>query len=366
MALDLLDAVYGCYIGAAIGDALGAPVEGCTYWQIRDEHGRLEEMVASSKGNTNGLPGGVTGDTALRQYVALAIIRRDGRIGPDDLAALWIERGNSELFGGNERIAHEKLAWGVNPWDSGRGGSLSGTATMAIAPVGMVNAANPRQAYQDGYTLASVIQDGDERDAAATLAAGISKAIIPGATLTDVVAAMTQHGSGLLERALELTFDLATSSGSVEDFTRSYYVQMADWRMAQPPYTFQPVPDGYPTRAKYNSHSSFERIPVALALLHLCGGDVNDCIIEGANFGRSANAIASIIGCIAGALQGATQIRGDWIDTCESANRDLCVGIEDDQTASFYSTAWRLVSALKGERSATEARLKVLDKLLGR
>ena len=73
MALDLLDAVYGCLIGGAIGDALGAPVDGLNYWQIQEEYGLLEDFVASSRDNTNGLPGGVSGDTALRQYVALAI-----------------------------------------------------------------------------------------------------------------------------------------------------------------------------------------------------------------------------------------------------------------------------------------------------
>jgi len=366
MALDFLDAVYGCLIGGAIGDALGAPVAGCNYWQIREEYGRLEDLVSSSKDNTNRLPGGVTGDTALRQYVALAIVRKEGRIVPNDLAALWIDRGNSELFGSNERVVHEKLSWGVNPWDSGRGGNPSGTATMAIAPVGIVNAANPAQAYQDGSSLASVIQDGDERDAAATLAAGIAMAVIPGATLSDVVTAMNQYSSDLVQRAIELTLDLAMTNGSIEEFTQAYYAQMADWRTPQPPHQIQPVPDGYPARAKYNSTSSLERIPVALALLHLCGGDINDCIIEGANFGRNCNAIASIVGCIAGALQGATAIRGDWIDTCESANRDLCAMLEDDPTASFYSMAWRLVGALKAERRAMESRLKVLDKLLGK
>ncbi len=177
---------------------------------------------------------------------------------------------------------------------------------------------------------------------------------------------MNQYGSGLMQRAIELTLDLALTSGSMEEFTQSYYEQMVDWRMVQPPHRIQPVPDGYPARAKFNSSSSLERLPVALALLHLCAGDVNNCIVEGANFGRNCSGIASLVGCIAGALQGATLIRGDWIDTCEKANRDLCTTLEGDDTASFYSMSWRLVSALKAERNTTESRLKVLDKLLGR
>jgi ADP-ribosylglycohydrolase len=366
MAKDLLDAVYGCLIGAAIGDALGAPVAGLNYWEIREEYGRLEDLVASSRANTNQLPGGVTGATVLRQYVGLAIVRKEGRITPDDLAALWIERGNSELFGASERVVHEKLMWGTDPWDCGRGGNLPGAATMAMVPVGIINAANPAQAYQDGYALASLMQDGHERDAAAILAAGVATAIVPGHKLADVMAAMDQHGSDLVRRAISLTLDLALTSGSTGEFIQSYYAQLTDWRMAQPPHQVGSVPEGYPPRARYLSSSSLERLPAALALLHLCGGDVNDCLIEGANFGRDAAAIASIAGCIAGALAGSTLIRGDWIDTCETANRGLWTSLEQDSAASFYSMAWRLARVLKAERNATEARLKVLDRLLGR
>ena len=205
-----------------------------------------------------------------------------------------------------------------------------------------------------------------ERDAAAALAAAVSRAMMPGATLADVATATDEHATDLMRRAIDLTLNLAMTSGSIEGFTRLYYEQLADWQTAQPLHLWEPVPEGYPARSRYNAGSGLERLPVALALLHLCDDDVNQGIIEGANFGRSCNAIASIVGSIAGALHGATRIRRNWIDTCEAANHDLCTGLEGDQTASFYSMAWRLVNSLKGERRATESRLKALDKLLGR
>lgn len=54
-----------------------------------------------------------------------------------------------------------------------------------------------------------------------------------------------------------------------------------------------------------------------MALLYLCQGDVNQCLIEGASFGRDADALAGYAGSIAGTLQGASAIRQDWIDTVE-------------------------------------------------
>jgi ADP-ribosylglycohydrolase len=364
MAKDLFDVVYGCMIGGAIGDALGAPVEGWNYWEIREEYGRLEKLTASPRENSNQQPGGVTGDTVLRQYIALAIVRKEGRILPDDLAELWLEKGSYGLLWSNERTIYEKLAWGMDPWDTGRGANLCGTATMAIAPVGLVNAANPAQAYQDGYVIASVNQDGEERSAAAALAAGIAAALYPEATRDDVLSTMQQHSSQLMQRSLELTMDLSSQCTSVDEFTERFYAHLADWRMACPRHRIKEVPEGYPKRAKYHSGSSLELIPVALALLHLCQGDVNEAIIAGANFGRDCDTIAGIIGCIAGALEGATAIRGEWVDACEAANRDLFEFLEDDPSANFYSMAWRLVKVLQAERRVTRARLKVLDRVL--
>jgi ADP-ribosylglycohydrolase len=41
----LLDQVYGCLIGGAIGDALGAPVENWHYADIRRKHGKVTEFL---------------------------------------------------------------------------------------------------------------------------------------------------------------------------------------------------------------------------------------------------------------------------------------------------------------------------------
>jgi ADP-ribosylglycohydrolase len=365
VAKDLFDAVYGCLIGGAIGDALGAPVEGLNHWEIRERNGRLEELIASPGDNTNGQPGGVTGDTILRQYVALAIARKGGRITPHDLAALWVEKGNFRLLGGNERAIYEKLSWGANPCDAGRGGSPSGAAAVAIPPIGIINAGDPAQAYQDGYVISSVAQDGEERAAAATLAAGVAAALGPGATLDGVVEAMDRHSSDLMRRAIELALDLARSAGSVAAFTEQFYAHLTDWRMPWPEDKMRPVAGHRPLRSKFYSRSSLELIPVSLALLRLCPGDVNEALVEGANFGRACHSIAGIIGCIAGALSGAAAIRGAWVNTVEEANKDLFAFLEGDPTANFYAMAWWLVKALKAERQAAGARLRALEGLLG-
>jgi ADP-ribosylglycohydrolase len=363
--VDLFDRIYGCLIGGAIGDALGAPVEGWNYWEIQAQYGKLETLIPSPRPNSNQLAGGVTDDTALRQYVALAIIEKQGRITPDDLAALWVKKGNSRLFWSNERTIYEKLSWGMNPWEAGKGANPCATASMAIAPVGVINAGDPWQAYQDGYLIASVNQDGEERDAAATMAAGVAAAFSPGAELDEVLAVMQRCTSFLMRRALDLTMEIVEASGSIAAFTEAYYRQMIDWRMPRPEYKIKPVADGYPRRAMYYSGSSYEIIPVALAILRLCEGDVNSSLIEAANFGRDCDTIATIVGCLGGALSGASAIRQDWLETCEKANRDLFEELEGDPQVNFYATAQRLRSALLHEKKRAEERVRQLDDILG-
>ena len=65
MAKDILDAVYGCLIGGAIGDAMGAPVEGWYYQQIREKYGRVTELMPYKKGYCGGLAGAITDDSTL-------------------------------------------------------------------------------------------------------------------------------------------------------------------------------------------------------------------------------------------------------------------------------------------------------------
>lgn len=376
MARDILDAVYGCLIGGAIGDALGAPVEGLYYTEIRERYGKITELMPSTIGNTGttyggsaedsfreaydgpvGKPGATTDDTAYRHYLCYAIVRKGGRITPDDWAQVWLEKLNPRRFWVNEKAILWKLKAGMNPWDAGRGSIPAGCATMGIAPIGIINAANPAQAFQDAFNIAFLNQEDYNRDAAATMAAGVAAALTPGATVESVLGAMASHSTYIVSRAIEMAMDLACASGSVEEFTEKYYARLLDWTWPCPP------------QEKWNkdhnfSGSSAEVVSVSAALLHLCQGDVNRCLVEGASFGRDCDTIAGLVGSLAGALQGASAIRSDWIETCERANEDLFVELEGDGRANFHSMARRLVEALRAEQRAAQERAELLQRML--
>jgi ADP-ribosylglycohydrolase len=301
----------------------------------------------------------------MRHYLCLAIVRKGGRVTPDDYAAVLVEKLNPNRVWTNERMLLQKLKAGCSPWESGRGMIPAGCATMAIAPVGIINAGDPDQAYQDGFNIAFVDQEGHNRDGAATMAAGVAAAFIPGATIESVLQTMLERSSYLMRRAIILTMDLAYASGeahpdvasAVDDFALKYYAKMLDWSW--------PTPPGRPwNKDHFFSGNTIELVPITMAMLYLCHGDVNQSMVEAASFGRDCDTTASMAGSIAGALHGASAIRADWIKTVERANVDFFLEVEGNPEANFRSISERLVAALRAEKQAALDRAELLGQLL--
>jgi ADP-ribosylglycohydrolase len=96
-----------------------------------------------------------------------------------------------------------------------------------------------------------------------------------------------------------------------------------------------------------------ETVPVTLALFRLAEGDPNRAIVMGANFGRDADTIATMVGGLAGALRGAEAVRSDWVQKAESG-----------AGASYRSTVDRLVELLEERRDQARQYAAALDQLL--
>jgi ADP-ribosylglycohydrolase len=360
MREDVEDAVYGCLIGGAIGDALGAPVEGWTHERIRQEYGTLEEFKQYYMPYSNTEPGSITSDTTLRHYLCLALVEKGGRVTPEAFAAVLQEHLNPNRVWINEEIVLKKLSAGIDPWMTGRGTVPDNKVTAAITPVGVVNVGDPEQAYQDGFNVASMFQDGHDRHATATVAAGVAEAMTPGSSIESVIATMVEQSSDLVERALDLALGFAEEADSPDELVEVLYDRFLDWRWPAVQWN----------REKYHageifSANTLEVVPVAVAMLAVCDGDVNRSLVEGVNYGRDSDAVATIAGSLAGALHGAGAIRDEWIAKCEESNRDFFEELEDDPDADFRSMAERLVGVLERERERAAARDEQLARLLG-
>ena len=351
--------IYGCLVGGAIGDALGAAVEGKSAEQIRSQYGKIREFEAYDMPYSSGDAGTVTDDTTMQHYLCLSIVENEGRVTPDEYAEVLTEEMNTNRVWITEEIMLNKLLAGINPWDCGRGAIPVAVATMLIAPVGIVNACDPRQAFQDGYNIASMNQEGVNRDGAATVAAGVAEAFSPDATADRVVETMLEYSSETVFRALDLALGIAEESNSIDEFVDRFYDERLDWEWPAVEWN----------RAQYRegelfSGSSLEIVPAVAGILRLCGDDPNRAIVEGASFGRDCDTISKIVGNIVGSLYGANTLRQGWIEDVEAANRDLFDEVGGNIHYDFKTMAERLENAIQSECDRHRSRADELQLLL--
>ena len=357
MTPSLFDRINGCLIGGAIGDAMGAPAEDWHFLDVRQHFGRVDRFLPQPARKRDGQPGQITDDTTLRQYMCLAIIRKGGRITPDDYAAVWLSDLNPDRLFVTERIVLEKLRLGMNPWETGRGQPAADAAIMAVAPIGLINAGDPAQAYQDAVNISSVHQDGLERDAAGVVAAGVAAALMPDSTTASVLTAMAAHGSFDTRRLLKIARDLADECGGVDRYTETFYARHLDRSFPRPS-------DVVWDQDRTVSPTSREVLPIVAGLFQLCDGDPAESIVAGASFGRDADTIATVLGGLSGALRGAGAIPSDWIANSEAANRSFFAEMGDRSPPDFRATAEAMHRVLKAQPARHTARAAALDAML--
>jgi ADP-ribosyl-[dinitrogen reductase] hydrolase len=135
---DIVSRAEASFLGLAIGDALGAPVEFMTAGEITAKYGCLNEMVGG--GWLRLKPGAVTDDTEMALEMARAFKEADGWTleGIAQRFASWL-KGNPADVGSTCRkgirnfILHGMLEVPFNEWDAGNG------AVMRVLPVALIS-----------------------------------------------------------------------------------------------------------------------------------------------------------------------------------------------------------------------------------
>ena len=146
--LSRIDRIRGCLLGLAVGDALGAPLEGLSAQQIKTHYDRVEDYVDGvqawkRKPYRWRLPGLYSDDT--QQALALCdVLLELGRIDQERLAEIYLGLANPKGafvgahrgIGRSFRLVLSDLEKGIHPSQTGQGTAGIGAA-MRIAPIAL-------------------------------------------------------------------------------------------------------------------------------------------------------------------------------------------------------------------------------------
>ncbi|MEU2444149.1 ADP-ribosylglycohydrolase family protein [Streptomyces althioticus] len=333
--------ITGALVGAAVGDALGGPVEGYSPEQITERHGgRVRGIVGPWHGDDwrTARPiapyhkgdGHVTDDTLMTHALVRVYARvRDhldayavaGHLVPDLMThPRWIPELEAETIPLHRIFLAEKwlvarLHYGhVDPREAGVGNIVNCGAAMYMAPVGLVNAAHPGAAYAEALDVAGAHQSSYGREAAGVFAAAVAAACAPDATPDSVVAACLSLAKDGTREAVEKVCEEASRHTDAESALRPLREAVAPYDTVGPDYRSPSLGARRPSRLH-----AIEELPVALGMVVAARGDFRHAVLGAVNYGRDCDSIATMAGAVTGAL--GSPVPEEWAKTVAEASR---------------------------------------------
>lgn len=327
------DKILGCLLAAAIGDAMGCPLETRTPELIRRDFGDGDFVYDYKETREDAVSAGmprayVTDDFSLAYVSAQHFLKNGGRIDRESaVAALldWRYGEDTKIFfekygGPTTRKSLDKLEG--KPCDTSRDYMfcMNKTATnggaMKAWIVGLFHPGDVEKAIDDAITMCLPTHNNAIAiSAAAAVAAGVAAAFCEGATVDSVIEAGL-HGAHVgYEKALPVT--RPTSGASVE---RRMELAVCIGRARQNDFAgcITEMTDLVGTGLNAN-----ESTAAAFGYLAAGGGDIMKTVYLAINSGNDCDTTAIMAAAMAGALSGAGQIKDfDYhFRTLSEANR---------------------------------------------
>jgi ADP-ribosyl-[dinitrogen reductase] hydrolase len=287
----LLSRFEGCLVGLAVGDALGAPVEGKSRAGIETVHGRLKDMVG---GGWHGLPPGhYTDDTAMMLCIARSIIDK-GCFDPEDAARRflgWFDAGPIGI-GRTTWIALSAMKDGASWKEAGEiahqrlGGLSAGNGSiMRCAPIGLLDYRQPERLVEDSVN-SSIITHWDPQARWAAVAVNLA------------IAEMLKGRKGNLLPVLLRGIEQAEVRDTVAGVLRLKRVD--------------PEPSAY----------ALDTLQAALWCL-LNTSSFEEALVTAVNLGGDTDTVGAVCGAMAGACYGVASIPQRWRDPLQDRDEIL-------------------------------------------
>jgi len=287
------DRVYGCLIGQAVGDALGAPTEGKSVGEIRDEYGWIEDFVSDDPAGTD--------DTEYAMLTAQIVLKYGSELSPADMMKEWNEAlvgqkggfyggGFSEMNG----IGNLKKGLAVPHTGSDNHERWSDGAAMRIAPIGLYCLGDPAEAARLAAVEAQISHARDGIYSAQAIAASVACAAA-GDDWESVIRAGLDHipqdswTYRKINSAVEIGLRHTSMQEAVVDLHDSVSIFYYPWADVGP-----------------------EATALAYGVFAAARGTYVPAVLGGVNVGRDSDTIAAMAGAMSGALHGAGLIPERW------------------------------------------------------
>ncbi len=323
----LFEKVYGCLAASRVASAMGAAVEGWHADKIVAAYGFLDRLLPYTHYTHRGItwermPGTTEDGIERQKLICQAIIEKQDRITVEDLARVAVERVDPDKMWYMSEPDDIKLVQylkaGIHPADVGGLSAWNALNAMARAshPIGLINAGDPSGALRDAADVGRMLF----RPADVALAwagvydAAISAALLPGASVESVIAAVFSVLDAMKSTAAHKSWDPHQLKREIER-ALDIVARTSDYEKARA--DFYAVYNGFGTA--YAMSTAAETVSKALAVFVLANGDARTAVLYGVNLGRDTDCIAAMSGGLAGALSGIGALPGEWVSQVDEA-----------------------------------------------
>ena len=302
----LADRFAGCCLGLAVGDALGAPVEGWPRQRIAERHGWLEEMVPGR------LPSGSYTDDGQMALGLLESLVWERGFNPAACAARWAALYDpARGYGGRIHGIMAALAQGKS-WHTVGTDSWGNGAAMRIGPLGGWYFRDPERLIRAALESASITH----RHARA-LAGAVVQALAVGRALSLGLEGKSLEPGGFLP-------PLIRAAKEIDPETARRLKPLLD----PPPWGREAL------RARLTSLfacdvRAIEAVGPALGAV-LGTGSFQEAVVLAVNLGGDTDTLGAMAGAVAGAYYGLAAIPGPWLEALENGpgqGRDYLLGL---------------------------------------
>lgn len=343
--------VQGVILATALGDAMGATIEKLSYEQIKEMYGRVESLktnwykadapqeVTLGKMRGNGI---VTDDTLMTSALIHVYLKEQRHLDAYDLGNEFVKEISykktfipefgregliiDRLFYPEKYIFMRHVLANCEPREGGIGNMINCGAAMYISPIGIVNACNPKAAYDEAILFAMGHQSSYGLEAAGVLAACVAKAFEENVTVDEIVeTAIFFAKDGTKQAIIDMTEAarrLRAEEASMDQVIDTFQSVIAKYSPMGDDVHRKIEKIGIPSNHYTPSRLfSIEELPMALAFIVLNDGEFYKSIYDGINSGRDTDSIGVMIGVILGAMYGSKVIREEDIKLLEETNK---------------------------------------------